>query len=83
MAQLEMFNEAPAVSAAPSAETVRARIEAIFATLRGADKLAWSELRWQKIVVPQMAMWLPVEERTALLAQFDDLHAQQADADAA
>lgn len=83
MAQLEMFNEAPAVSAARSAETVRARLEAIFATLRGADKLAWNELRQLKVIVPQMAMWLPVEERTALLAQFDDLLAQRADADAA
>ena len=73
MAQLEMFNEAPAVSAAPSADQVRARLEAIFATLRGTDKLGWSEVRRLKVVVPQMAQWLPANERTEVLAQFEAL----------
>lgn len=73
MAQLEMFNQAPAVSAAPSAEQVRARLESIFATLRGADKPPWSEIRQLKVVVPQMAQWLAVEERKAWLAEFERL----------
>jgi hypothetical protein len=77
MAQLEMFNEAPAVSAAPSAETVRTRLEAIFATLRSGDKPSWGELRWLKVVVPQMAQWLAMEERKAWLAEFERLTADE------
>jgi hypothetical protein len=75
MAQLEMFNEAPAVSAAPSAEQVRARLEAIFATLRCGDKVAWNELRRLKLVVPQMAQWLPEAERAEISAEFERLTA--------
>lgn len=73
MAQLEMFNQAPAVSAAPSAEQVRARLEAIFATLRCADKPSGRELLWLKVVVPQMAQWLPETERTGVVAAFEAL----------
>lgn len=73
MAQLEMFNHAPTVSAAPSAEQVRARLDAIFATLRCADKASESELRWLKVVVPQMAQWLPEAERAGVVAAFEAL----------
>lgn len=73
MAQLEMFNEAPAVSAAPSAEQVRARLEAIFATLRGGDKLSWTELRRLQVAVPQIAQWLPDQDRALMVKTFEDL----------
>lgn len=73
MAQLEMFNEAPAVSVAPSAEQVRARLDAIFATLRSADKPGWSEVRRLKLVVPQMTQWLPEAERASAIAAFEGL----------
>ncbi len=75
MAQLEMFNEAPAVSAAPSAEQVRARLEAILATLRCGDKIAWNEMRRLQTMVPQMAQWLPDQERSEVLAEFEQLAA--------
>lgn len=70
MAQLEMFNPVPAVSAAPSAEQVRARLEAIFATLRAGGNLTWSEIRRLKVVVPQMAQWLPADEGEAVRSEF-------------
>jgi hypothetical protein len=70
MAQFELFNTAPPVSAAPSADEVRARLEAIFATLRSGDKVAEGEIRRLKVVVPQMARWLPSEEAEAMRAQF-------------
>jgi hypothetical protein len=73
MAQLEMFNEAPSVSAAPSADVVRSRLESIFATLRSDDKPSWNELRRLKLVVPQMAQWLPEAERARAVAEFDQL----------
>lgn len=75
MAQLEMFNHAPAVSAAPSAQQVRERLEAIFATLRCGDKLAWNELRRLELVVPQMSRWLPEAERAAAVSMFETLMA--------
>lgn len=73
MAQLEMFNEAPTVSAAPSVEQVRARLEAIFATLRCGDKTPASELRRIEVIVPQIVNWLPEDEKQAALATFDSL----------
>lgn len=83
MAQLEMFNEAPPVNAAPSADQVRARLAAIFATLRGADKVSWSELRRLQVVAPQMAQWLPAEERALVLKDFEALANSVDHADAA
>ncbi len=71
MSQLEMFKEAPPVSAAPSAEQVRARLGAILATLRDADKVAGGELRRLRLVAPQIAQWLSEDERDAALAALD------------
>jgi hypothetical protein len=76
MAQFELFNEAPAVSAAPSAEQVRERLEAIFATLRCGDKIAWNEMRRVQLIVPQMAQWLPEAERAAIIEEFKRLTSQ-------
>lgn len=73
MAQLEMFNPVPPVSTAPSVEQVRARLEAIFATLRCGDKPSWNEIRRLKLVIPQMAQWLPEAERTQAIGEFERL----------
>ena len=50
---------------------VRARIEAVMARLRGKTA-AWSakEAALWKVVIPQMADWLPPEERDAARAEF-------------
>lgn len=78
MAQFELFNTAPPRSAAPSADEVRARLEAIFASLRSGDKIAAGELRALRVVVPQMTRWLPEAEAEAARARFaaemDRLH---------
>jgi hypothetical protein len=73
MAQLELFPpiEAP-VSTTPSVDAVRARIEAVLATLRAAAALPWTAretARW-KLVLPQMTDWLPPEERDAARHEF-------------
>jgi hypothetical protein len=68
MAQFELFNTAPPRSAAPSTDEVRAHLDAIFATLGGRDKIAWSELRRLQVVVPQMTRWLPPDEANAACA---------------
>jgi hypothetical protein len=73
MGQLELFAQpALTVSTVPSVESVRARLEAILAPLRTASEPRWSAketARW-KLVVPQMADWLPPDERDAVRAEF-------------
>lgn len=72
MAQFELFTDAPPPSTTPTADGVRDRLEAILASLRAADKMPWtpSEARHWSIVVPQMANWLPADERDAVRAAF-------------
>ena len=51
---------------------MRARLEAVLAPLRSASEPPWSAketARW-KLVFPQMADWLPPEERDAVRAEF-------------
>jgi hypothetical protein len=76
MSQLELFAQpVSAVSTVPTVESVRARLEAVLAPLRSASELPWSAketARW-KLVVPQMADWLPPEERDAVRAEFEAL----------
>lgn len=74
MSQFEMF--APTVqpvSTVPNVEQVRARLESLMRTLRGADALPLTEkqLRFWQTVVPQMTNWLPPEEKAAICAEFD------------
>lgn len=75
MAQLDMFDDFPRISSAPKPGEVRARLESILATLRGPGKIGPNELRRLKVVVPQMALWLPDDERGAVLAEFERLAA--------
>ncbi len=72
MAQFELFTDAPPPSTTPTANGVRARLEAILASLRAADKMPWTpaEARHWNVVVPQMANWLPPDERDAVRAAF-------------
>jgi len=73
MAQLELFAQPAApVATAPTVESVRARLEAVLAPLRSGSEPSWSArdaARW-KLVVPQMADWLPPQEREAVRAEF-------------
>jgi len=76
VSQLELFEQPVVrVSTTPSVESVRARLEAVLAALRSASGLPWSEreaARW-KLIFPQMAGWLPAEERNAARAEFAGL----------
>ncbi|HEY5107182.1 MAG TPA: hypothetical protein VII73_10495 [Caulobacteraceae bacterium] len=76
MTQLELFAQPiVTVSTTPKVESVRARLEAVLAPLRSASELPWSEretARW-KLIFPQMAGWLPPEERDAVRAEFASL----------
>ena len=64
----------PTVVAAtvPTVDAVRARLEAVLAQLRAAAEPPWSDkeaARW-KLIVPQMADWLPPEEGESVRAEF-------------
>lgn len=76
MSQLMLFEELTApVSTVPSVEAVRARLQSVLETLRSAPTLPWSAkeaARW-KLVVPQMADWLPADEQEAVRAEFATL----------
>ena len=73
MDQLELFeHSAPATAVTPTVESVRQRIEAVLRPLRSGGELPWSAkdtARW-RLVVPQMADWLPAEERDVVRAEF-------------
>ena len=73
MSQLELFAQPDvAVSAVPTIDSVRARLESLLATLRAASVLPWSgkeTAKW-KLVVPQMADWLPADEQRSVRVEF-------------
>jgi hypothetical protein len=73
MAQLELFPQvSEAVSTTPTVESVRARIDAVLTQLRTATHPPWTAretARW-KLIVPQMADWLPSEERDMVCLEF-------------
>ena len=74
MSQFEMFaTTAQPVSTVPSADQVRARLEAMLNGLRGAEALPLTDkqLRFWQTVVPQMTNWLPAEEKASVCAEFD------------
>jgi len=79
MAQLELFAQpAAAVSTVPSQAFVRDRIQSVLNLLRSAQALPWSEKEAARLrlTVPQMADWLPAEERDAVRAEFAGLLAR-------
>lgn len=77
MSQLDMFARARPVaptSDLPDPDEVRARMHAKLQELRDADAMPWSDrdLGVWRTLWPQMSRWLPEEERTALIARFED-----------
>jgi hypothetical protein len=74
MAQLDLFPQlAQAVSATPSVDAVRARLDAMLDRLRAADSelpFTTRELAYWEVVTPQMSNWLPEAERADVCAEF-------------
>ncbi len=74
MSQMDLFPQAQkSESPVPSADAVRARFEAMLKSLRAATgeaPLTPRELAYWEVVTPQMANWLPPEEREAVCAEF-------------
>jgi hypothetical protein len=63
-----------APSYAPEVNDVRAELHEILATVRTSDGMSlWDArtLRYHRTVFPQMARWLPIEERDQLCAEFE------------
>lgn len=71
--QPDLFGSTPQPLPQPDPEAVRARMTDLLRRLREADvmPLTDKELRLWRTVAPQTTRWLPDEERTALLAEFD------------
>ncbi len=75
-AQGDLFGDEEAAPAdrpvRPDPGAVRVRLERLLARLRAADRMPLSEheLRAWRIVVPNMAGWLPAEEAAAIRAAF-------------
>ena len=76
MSQMDLFPQASAVeSPVPSVDAVRARFETMLALLRAATNdlpFTQRELAYWEVVTPQMANWLPAEEREAVCLEFSD-----------
>lgn len=63
-----------AASYIPPVDDVRAELQQILATLRGADgSIPWDArtFRYHRKVFPQMTRWLPADEREQLCAEFE------------
>jgi hypothetical protein len=77
--KLSLFGEAEnliphpkALDITPDPNRVREKLLALLNTARTADRMPWAERKarmWQ-IVVPQMANWLPDDERDQLRFEF-------------
>jgi hypothetical protein len=74
MSQLDLFPQpAQTVSAIPSVDAVRARLDALLGRLRAAQSalpFTPRELAYWEVVTPQMANWLPEAERAEVCAEF-------------
>jgi len=74
MSKLELFIQ-PVVAepTTPSVDSIRARLEALLARLRGAETMPLTprELAFWIVVTPQMSNWLPPEEKAAVCAEFE------------
>ncbi len=73
MAQLELFAPASAWKAKrPTAEDVQPDLTSVLDRLRGAEAMPLSakELKYWRVVFPQMCNWLPPEERASMCAAF-------------
>lgn len=62
----------PRPSTLPDPDDVRRRLKALLEKARAADKMPWSErdARMWQTVFPNMAKWLPEDERAQLCFEF-------------
>jgi hypothetical protein len=76
MSQLSLFPEpSQAASPVPTVDDVRARFEQMLGRLRAATSdlpFTDRELAYWETVTPQMANWLPQDEREAVCIEFSD-----------
>jgi hypothetical protein len=73
VSQPELFDaEAAPPAYRPDPDQVRARLQAILAEARAAEKLPWDgdKLLVYRTIFPQMAGWLPAEEGAQLKFEF-------------
>jgi hypothetical protein len=69
----DLGDKAPAKSWEPDPDEIRNELTAILAAARGVSaELPWDErtFRYNKVVFPQMARWLPEEEAARLCFEF-------------
>lgn len=75
MSQLELFIQ-PVVAepTVPSVESIRARLETLLSSLRGAETMPLTprDLAFWTVVTPQMSNWLPADEKAAVCQEFAD-----------
>jgi len=76
MSQMDLFPQASKVeSSIPSVDEVRARFEVLLGALRAAREnppFTPRQLAYWEVVAPQMANWLPPEEREAVCLEFSE-----------
>jgi hypothetical protein len=76
MSQMDLFPQpSPVISSIPSVDAVRARLAAMLARLRAATlnpPFTARELAYWEVVTPQMANWLPQDERDEICAEFSE-----------
>ena len=69
----DLFPDAPEVKYRPDPDDVRARLHVIIAEAKAAETLPWkpAKLSLYRMIVPQMASWLPEEEAAQLRFAFE------------
>ena len=70
---LDLGDSAPAPSYEPDRDEVRRELQAVLAEAKSASiECPWDErtLKYHKVVFPQMANWLPEDERDQLRFEF-------------
>ncbi len=71
--QPDLFGAEPVSAYRPDPDKVRARLHKILAEARAADTISWGpgRLSLHRIIVPQMANLLPVDEGAQLRFDFE------------
>jgi len=71
--QGDLFGAPEAVDYTPKPDEVRARLHAMLAEMRAAERLPWDRKRAQlnAKIFPQMANWLPEDEAAQLCFEFE------------
>ena len=64
--------QAPRQSTTPDPEVIRFRLKALLEKVRSSEKMPWSarDARMWQTVFPNMAKWLPEDERSQLSFEF-------------